>query len=245
MNRHNRSFICVHLSFGQANRPVSFWVVQKDLFHSLEIAITIQVIRLEITGFGPLVPAVDGHQRLLIRVGIQVVFGHLQGFAHIVRCVVLDDTGPEGRETRIVVPAQRDMRKVGYRIVPIDPIPLLLDIGQDLQVVTVDVGEMKKLLMADTVKGQKFGQFAAGTPARRVDAAQVDDKLAPKGHLQVQTWKSGCLDLFSEVVQAGFCSLEAAQAADQIFQVVDHEDRFALDAVISLLAEIALNQPLG
>lgn len=86
---------------------------QKYLFHSFQIPITVQVVRQQITGFRPFVPTVYRNKRRLIRVSIYVFLSFLKGCLHLLRRVILYNPGSKFLKSRIIVPAYRNVRKVG------------------------------------------------------------------------------------------------------------------------------------
>ena len=80
--------------------------------HRFQVAVAVRVVGLQIAALGPLVPAVDGDQGRLSRVGVGVVAHQGQGLGDLLGRVVLGDAGAEGLVPRVVVPAERDVREI-------------------------------------------------------------------------------------------------------------------------------------
>ena len=64
-----------------------------------EIAVAVQIIRLEIAGFGPLIPRVDRDKRCALGMSIQIFLRHLHAFFDILGRVVFDNA-PRNRRKR-------------------------------------------------------------------------------------------------------------------------------------------------
>jgi hypothetical protein len=64
-----RSWFCPEDEMLPCRLALAFY---KDASHSLEIAIAIQIIGLQVTGFRPLVPAVEGDQGRLLRMRVNI-----------------------------------------------------------------------------------------------------------------------------------------------------------------------------
>jgi hypothetical protein len=91
----------------------------KHIPDRLQITITIEIVRLQIAGFGPFVPAVDGHEGRLGTVGIDIVPCRLKCFLYRRRGIVLDDARTKGLESGIVVPSNGNMGEIGYSVVSV------------------------------------------------------------------------------------------------------------------------------
>lgn len=167
---------------------------------------------------------------------------HQQGLPHRLRGIVLYDALPHAGEPRIVVPAYGDMGEVGDVPLAFQPRPLCLHIRKDLPVVSVDIGEMDELVVADAGEAKQASYAAVASLVPGVHAGQVRHP-AIYGELQVQIREPGPDGLRPEPFQGLRRLLHAAQALHQIAQVVDLEHRRTVDAVVVGLAEIPVYDP--
>ena len=123
------------------------------------------------------------------------------------------------------------MREVGDGIVGVDFLPFLLDIDENILVVAVHVGEMCELVVGDAVEAERV-ELCAIEATVGIDAAEIRAILAPGGGLQMEAGEA-CADSFvAEPIQRLAAFIDAAEAVDEIFEFVDHEDGLAVDGVV-------------
>ena len=202
-----------------------------------------EVVWFEITGLRPFVPTVEGDERLLLRMGDDVVFRHAEGLFEFLWRVVAAYVFTETLETRVVVPSDGDVRVVGDGVVGGDFLPFLLDIDENVLVAAVHVREMDELIVGDAVEAQRV-ELGAVQAAVCVEAAEIRAVLAPGGGLQMEAGEARADRFFSEPVQCLAAFIAAAEAVDEIFEFVDHEDGLAVDGVVVRLGEIAFDDAM-
>lgn len=83
--------------------------------NGFQIAIPIQIIRLQVACFSPLVPTVDGDQWWLVRVIINILLCHTQPFFDVFRGAISHDITMTRDEARIVVPSDAYMGEIRER----------------------------------------------------------------------------------------------------------------------------------
>ena len=218
-------------------------IICEDAFDGFQIAVAMEVVWFEITGLRPFVPTVEGDERLLLRMGDDVVFRHAEGLFEFLWRVVAAYVFTETLETRVVVPSDGDVRVVGDGVVGGDFLPFLLDIDENVLVAAVHVREMDELIVGDAVEAQRV-ELGAVQAAVCVEAAEIRAVLAPGGGLQMEAGEARADRFFSEPVQCLAAFIDAAEAVDEIFEFVDHEDGLAVDGVVVRLGEIAFDDAM-
>ena len=134
--------------------PIS---LSKHALHSFKVAVAVEIVRLEIARLGPLVPAVDRHELMLIRVPLEVFLCHAQTELEVFGRVVPRNRAAEALEARIVVPAYRDVREVDIlRVVLVDSVVLLLHVLQNIEVIAVHVAEVRELIVRHAVEAERL-----------------------------------------------------------------------------------------
>ena len=190
-----------------------------------------EIVGFKITGLRPFVPTVECDKWLLLRMGDDEILRHAEGFFKFLRRVVAADVFTEAFETRVVVPSDGDMRKVRDGIVGVDFLPFLFDIDENLLVVAVHVREMRELVVGDTIKSERV-ELRTVQAAMGIDTAEIRAVLAPGGGLQMEAGEACADGFFAEPVQRLAAFIDAAEAVDEIFKFVDHEDGLAVDGVV-------------
>ena len=172
---------------------------------------------------------------------VDVLTRHAEPPGEIFRRVVLHHGAMPHAGT--VVPADADMRIVGEIVRGVNPRPFVAHLLQDGQVVLVDIGEMRELVVCGAGESQRPDKIVCRVFRLAAIEPAVIEVDRPHGKLEFQPREPGFLHLLLEPFQGIGRLLHAAQSRDQLRQVVDHEDRLAVDLVVLRVFEILFDVP--
>ncbi len=152
--------------------------------------------------------------------------------------VVRHDVGMEGLETGIVVPADGDVRIIGNAEALCRLLPFLHHIGNDLGIVAGNVREMNDLIMRERIKAERFHELGRYGDCTAVHARKVEGRVSPFDQLEMNAAKplGGCF--FLQCAERRRRLLNAAEAADEVCNIVEREHGLSVDAVIIFLGKI-------
>ena len=103
---------------------------------------------------------------------------------------------------------------------------------------------MYELVMGHGIKSQGGDDVPGGARPSGIHAADVHRVLSPDGELQMEIRETGGSDLLPEPVQRLPGFFDAAQPPHEVHNVVDHEDRTAVDLVIVRPGEVLFDHPV-
>lgn len=129
----------------------------EDSFYRLEIAVAVEVIRLEIAGLGPLVPAVYSHKLMLLGVTVEVILCEAETLFEVFGGIVFGNAAAEAFEAGVIVPTYRNVREIDiFGVIAVDKLILTLNILEDFEVIAVHVCEVCELVMSRAVEAHFF-----------------------------------------------------------------------------------------
>ena len=134
----------------------------KHFPHGLEVSVAIHVIGLEIARFRPLIPAVDRYERHGQIVRIHVCLRLQKCFLDIFGGVICCDKGLEGTKSRIVIPPERNLRKIKHPL-RIHHIVALLVHLDELGVISVTLLADAHIIVRNAVKIQDVKRISRRT----------------------------------------------------------------------------------
>lgn len=168
--------------------------------------------------------------------------GHFKAFFNRLGGIIFHNSLTQPGKSGIVIPAHRNMWKIGNGIIPPDFFPFLLHIRKDVLIVPVNIRNMHKLVMSNAGKTKEGADITACFCALFVQAGKIGH-AAVRRQLQVKPFKSGFYCFFPEPVQRVPGIFQTAQPVDQNPQFINLKNRFPVYLVIIGLYKILMDYP--